>query len=45
MGQVSARGGLGQRDGQAQLLVSSAGHRAGLSVANVNLVSRQPQGL
>lgn len=36
--------GLEQRDGQAQLTVSSAGHRAGFSVANVNLVSRQPRG-
>lgn len=45
MGQVFARVSLGQRDAQAQLPVSSAGPRAGLSVANVNLVSRQPQGL
>lgn len=37
--------GLEQRDGQAQLTVSSAGHRAGFSVANVNLVSRQPRGV
>lgn len=37
--------GLEQRDGQAQMPVSSAGHRAGFSVANVNLVFRKPQGV
>lgn len=37
--------GLEQRDGQAQLTASSAGHKAGFSVANVNLVSRQPRGV